>query len=417
VPSKTRNIDNFGVFGASEVLVGPVDAPAMEVSADKQVLLFTALVIVVVIAHLDRLPLTRYRRPEGPTKLVQWRRQARAFHRNLGCTPKTFDSLVDWCLAHGLDAGRVEAEEKVAIFIYICRFGVSVSVVEELFGRSRSTISRAFHAVLDVLQSLHDEVVLMPNAFDPVPPEIAGRGDVAKYFKDCIGAIDGTHIPASLPTGAQTAWRNRKGYLSQNVFAACSFDLRFQFVHAGWEGSAHDALVLRHALSTGRFKPPPGRYFLADSGFYNADFMIVPYTGVRYHLNEWAQVIDGQRLRPETPEELFNLRHSSMRSAIERIFGVFKRKFQIMAKPTEYKIEDQVRLVVALTAVFNFIAQRDRNHAQFDKQIEPTFVAPESPAAPAAPPNLKEEKEIMKKMRDTIAREMWADYLATSRSL
>ena len=132
----------------------------------------------------------------------------------------------------------------------------------------------------------------MPHVFDPVPPEIVGRADVAKYFKDCISAINGTHIPVSLPSGAQTAWRNRKGYLSQNVFIVCSFDLQFQFVHAGWEGSVYNALVLRHALSTGRFKPPPGRYFLADAGFFNANYMIVLYTDVQYHLKEWMQIIN-----------------------------------------------------------------------------------------------------------------------------
>ena len=96
---------------------------------------------------------------------------------------------------------------------------------------------------------------------------------------------------------------------------------------------------------------------------------------------------------------------------------MFKRKFQIIVKLTEYRIKDQVKLVVVLTALFNFIAERDRDHTQFDKQVAPTFVAPESPAAPVALPNLKEEKEIMKSIRDIIVREMWADYIAQSRSL
>ena len=39
----------------------------------------------------------------------------------------------------------------------------------------------------------------------------------------------------------QSAFRGRKR-LTQNVLAAVSFDLRFTYVLAGWEGSAHDAL-------------------------------------------------------------------------------------------------------------------------------------------------------------------------------
>ena len=41
----------------------------------------------------------------------------------------------------------------------------------------------------------------------------------------------------------------RKHYPTQNVLAAVDFDLRFTYVLAGWEGSAHDSFVLQDALS------------------------------------------------------------------------------------------------------------------------------------------------------------------------
>jgi hypothetical protein len=34
-------------------------------------------------------------------------------------------------------------------------------------------------------------------------------------------------------------------------------------------------------------------------------------------------------IRPETKEKLFNLRHSSARNVIERIFGVVQKKFKV----------------------------------------------------------------------------------------
>lgn len=45
----------------------------------------------------------------------------------------------------------------------------------------------------------------------------------------------------------QPTFRGRKK-LTQNVLVAVSFDLRFTYVLAGWEGSAHDALILADAL-------------------------------------------------------------------------------------------------------------------------------------------------------------------------
>jgi hypothetical protein len=63
-------------------------------------------------------------------------------------------------------------------------------------------------------------------------------------MQNCIGAIDGTHIPMAVPFAKQEPYRNRKQGLSQNVMVACDFDLKFVYVHVGWEGSASDARVL-----------------------------------------------------------------------------------------------------------------------------------------------------------------------------
>ena len=46
----------------------------------------------------------------------------------------------------------------------------------------------------------------------------------------------------------EPSFRGRKNCATQNVMAAIDFDLRFTYVLAGWEGTAHDALVLRNAL-------------------------------------------------------------------------------------------------------------------------------------------------------------------------
>jgi hypothetical protein len=47
----------------------------------------------------------------------------------------------------------------------------------------------------------------------------------------------------------QQAFRGRKSNLTQNVMAAVNFDLKFTYVLAGWEGSAHDALISADAIA------------------------------------------------------------------------------------------------------------------------------------------------------------------------
>ena len=63
-----------------------------------------------------------------------------------------------------------------------------------------------------------------------------------------MGAIDGTHVLAIVPLKYIAAFLGRKHTTTQNVLAAMDFDLRFTYVLAGWEGSAHDALILADAL-------------------------------------------------------------------------------------------------------------------------------------------------------------------------
>jgi len=64
-----------------------------------------------------------------------------------------------------------------------------------------------------------------------------------------VGAIDDTNVPTNVPVEIQGKFQGRKEGTTQNVLAAITFDLKFIYVLAGWEGSAHDSRVLDDALS------------------------------------------------------------------------------------------------------------------------------------------------------------------------
>jgi hypothetical protein len=82
--------------------------------------------------------------------------------------------------------------------------------------------------------------------------------------------------------------RNRKGFMSQNCLAICSFDLHFLYFVAGWDGSTADATMFVDSRVTD-LPVPDGRYYLADAGFGSCSALILPYSGVRYHLKEWER--------------------------------------------------------------------------------------------------------------------------------
>lgn len=100
--------------------------------------------------------------------------------------------------------------------------------------------------------------------------------------------MDGSHFNCAPTAAERHAARNRKGSITQNCLAACTWDLIFVYIFSGWEGSAADSTIYNDARLTDLFIPP-GKYYLADAGFPSCAELLVPYRGVRYHLAEWGR--------------------------------------------------------------------------------------------------------------------------------
>ncbi|QHO40356.1 DDE_4 domain-containing protein [Arachis hypogaea] len=108
-----------------------------------------------------------------------------------------------------------------------------------------------------------------------------------KWFKDCLGALDGTHIKVNVLEADKPRYRNRKGDITTNVLGVVAPDMQFIYVLAGWEGSAADSRVLRDALFRNGFSVPQGHYYLCDAGYMNCEGFLAPYRGQKYHLSEF----------------------------------------------------------------------------------------------------------------------------------
>jgi hypothetical protein len=260
---------------------------------------------------------------------------------------------------------------------------------------------RAVYEVLPGLLKLHKEVVRLPQNF--TPEEIADDPKRYPFFADCIGALDGTHLPVFIRGGyiRQAPWRGRKGGLSQNVLVAVDFQMNFLYVLAGWEGSAHDSRVLNSAKAKG-FEALPGRYYVADAGYSNTPMTLTPYRGVRYHLREQAQA----NMKPQNAKELYNLRHAALRNVVERAIGVFKNRFRYFeAGRRSLPLSTQVDVVYALTAVHNFINLNDPDDLGYFPEVQDEVVDEEDARLAEA-----ESDVAMNQRRDEIAELMWRSY-------
>lgn len=225
----------------------------------------------------------------------------------------------------------------------------------------------------------------MPTSDTPVHPLIQER---YQGFEGAVGAIDGTHIPIRVPALFADENRNRKGVITTNVLAICDFNFKFIYLLPGFSGSAHDSRVFREAKLHFGLTCPAGRYYLGDLGYPNCDAVLTPYRGVLYHTEAWRRtgrryvyILDLSNIilstdkkwsfvrEPSNKQELFNRKHASLRNYIERIFGVLKRRFKILASDIEYPMPTQPKIFAACTVLHNML--QDLRGGERAREVDP----------------------------------------------
>jgi hypothetical protein len=101
-------------------------------------------------------------------------------------------------------------EEKLIIFLYICRTRAGLDNIELVFGRALNTILRftlsiineallidvfkVFHLILNAFVRLYYKDMRQPLSDDLIPSKILYKLKFYLYFKDCISAINNTYI-------------------------------------------------------------------------------------------------------------------------------------------------------------------------------------------------------------------------------
>lgn len=312
----------------------------------------------------------------------------------------TFLSLIDLLTTEGdlQNSMFLSCGEKLLIFIQTL-VGQSNRQLAERWQHSGSTISLAIHEVAESILACQKHLFKEPKEGDPVQDYIAVNDKFRPYFENCIGALDGTHIMAIVDF-----FRNRKKFISQNVLAVTNFNLTFSYALCGWEGSAHDSRVLDDAREKG-LPRVVGKFYLGDGGYALSSTVLTPYRGTRYHLKEWAQ---GNR-KPQNAKELFNLRHSSLRNAIERILGVVKKRFPLLVTMRSFDFLFQCDLIMCALMLHNFI--------RLNQLFEDYFYDDDNDAAGEVFENEDAEIEVvgnanaLYQWRNGIADAMWADYV------
>jgi hypothetical protein len=143
-------------------------------------------------------------------------------------------------------------------------------------------------------------------------------------YEDCAGEIDGTYFIASAQKRVSCIYGRKHDKIKKELVV--EFDMRFTYVLARWEGSAHDATIRTDILERPYvLKILEGAFYLADVRFACRPGIFPPFRSTRYHLNEFSS-----KHYPKNAKEISNLENSSVRVMIERTFTALKNKFKIL---------------------------------------------------------------------------------------
>ncbi|WVZ79175.1 hypothetical protein U9M48_026784 [Paspalum notatum var. saurae] len=159
------------------------------------------------------------------------------------------------------DTRNVKVEEMVTMFLHVLAYDGKSRSMRINYQRSQETISRHFNNVLGAVLKLWSVLLKSPQ---PITDDYKEKR--WKWFKPLTNQDIGS----------------RKNDIATNVLGACTPDMQFTYVLAGWEGSAADARVLRDALSRPNgLRVPRGCYYLVDAGYKNCEGFLAPFRGQR----------------------------------------------------------------------------------------------------------------------------------------
>ena len=191
---------------------------------------------------------------------------------------------------------------------------------------------------------------------------------IAKRFGDlwdypfAIGALDGKHIALQNPANSGSMYYNYKGYPSVVLMALSDADSCFILVDCGQYGRISDAGVynisrISTLLEEKQLDIPTATFKISGSDI-DIPFMIIgdeAFPLKPYLMKPFAaRTLNAKR-------RLYNYRHSRARRAVECVFGIMSRKFEVFQRPMRVQPDKAVLLTNAAVCLHNFIRRRDGN--------------------------------------------------------
>lgn len=236
--------------------------------------------------------------------------------------------------------------------------GAQQILVGDYAGIHQSTVSRIVKRISTAIAKLRQRFISFPTSDEL--SDVRRKFYQIADFPGVIGSIDCTHVPIQCPSGPTAElFRNRKGFFSVNVQVIGDADLSIRNIVARWPGSTHDARVFENSNVCCQLEDRNGNdgYLLGDSGYPCRTYLLTPFANPR-----------------DSHERRFNFAHAKTRTTVERLFGVWKRRFPCVGKGLRTKMETSLTIIIA-TAVLHNYARRHHLPEAFEEneQVSPSW--------------------------------------------
>ena len=215
--------------------------------------------------------------------------------------------------------------------------------ISHLFGIVRSTVCEIVQETCQlIVKTLFGKYIQFPTGdkLNELVDTFKGKWGVPQ----CVGAIDGSHIPVASPAMNHTDYYNRKGWYSIILQGVVDHFYRFMNINGGWPGSVHDARVFSHSkiykrmndgsllpnqtITVNRVNIP--LYLIGDSAYPLMEWLMKPFT-------------HGTDLTAQ--QKTYNYRISKARIVVENAYERLKGRWHRLMKKNDMSIENILTVI------------------------------------------------------------------------
>lgn len=290
----------------------------------------------------------------------------------------------------------ISVEKRVAVTLWCLATPCEYRTVAHLFGIARSTVCEIVKETCTlIVATLLHKYIRFPTGekLDELVSTFKSKWGVPQ----CIGAIDGCHIPIASPANSRTDYYNRKGWYSMILQGVVDHSYCFIDINVGWPGSVHDARVFSHSsickkMTEGTLVPDRSisinntlvpLYLIGDSAYPLQAWLMKPFTH--------GTVLTSQ-------QKTFNYRICRARIVVENAYGRLKARWRRLMKRNDMHIENIPNIITAACILHNICEIHKESFSEsWLRELEEnsSFPQPVSPSVRAGtgdrPKNIRNE--------------------------